>query len=331
MDDFSGLVSVIIPFYNAPRLHFAVESILSQTYQNFELLLVDNNSSDGSRQVARRFKSKDDRIQVLTEVRQGVVFAMNTGIERSSGEYIVRMDADDVSYPDRIAVQLELFRSEPSLSVVSGFVDYVGKTENEGFRVYVDWLNEIKTDEEIKRNQFVEFPLVNPSIMFKREVFDQFGSFEEGDFPEDYEFFLRLCSKEVPMGKVNQPVLAWHDSDQRLTRTDPRYSTDAFHRIKSKYLADWLSTNNPHQPHVLIWGQGRVSRKRSDYLREYGVVIQGYIDVVKKAGVIHYEDIPDSKTCFILSYVSNRGAREEIKSYLESKGYEEGVNFILAS
>ena len=155
--------------------------------------------------------------------------------------------------------------------------------------------------------------------------------YEEGDFPEDYEFFLRLQQHNVMMQKVHATVLRWVDSSNRLTRVDPRYSTDAFFRIKAKYLANWLAVNNPHDPYILVWGAGRVSRKRSAYLKAYGVKIQGYIDVVKKKGIIHFEDIPSKEMCFIVSYVSNRGARDEIRSFLVTRGYEEGVHFIMAS
>ncbi len=331
VDNRSRLVSVVIPFFNAPRLSLAIESILHQSYTDFELLLVNNNSDDDILEVAERYAAKDNRIQVLHESQQGVVFAMNKGIMHSKGAFIMRMDADDISYPDRITNQVEAFDSDPFLQVISGLITYEGSQENEGFRMYVEWLNYIKTDEEIKLNRFVEFPLANPSIIYKKEVFQAYGLFEDGDFPEDYEYFLRLCSKNVVMGKVNRQVLKWHDSNQRLTRTDPRYSHDSFYKIKARYLADWLAISNPFHPKVLIWGEGRLSRKRSNHLKDYGIEIQGYIDVIRKPDVIHYKSIPDPKSCFIVSYVAYRGARDEIRNYLLSKGYKEGANFILAS
>ena len=92
----SPKVSVILPFYNAENtLSKAVDSILLQTYNNFELLLIDNNSTDKSLYIVKDFIKKDHRIQLLTEERQGVAFAMNKGIDFSNGEYIARMDADD--------------------------------------------------------------------------------------------------------------------------------------------------------------------------------------------------------------------------------------------
>jgi len=324
------LVSVIIPFYQSPNLPTAIQSILVQTFQDFELILVDNNSPTEVHKKAVVFL-EDSRVKIIREPRQGVVLAMNKGIQLARGRYIARMDADDYSYPDRLEKQVEALGSDAALGVVSGPVKYEGPKQNEGFRIYVDWLNTILSNEEIRTNQFVEFPLANPTLMFKKHVFETYGLFKEGDFPEDYEFFLRLQKAGVKMTKVDSTVLKWRDSENRLTRTDTRYSIEAFFKIKAKYLANWLQKNNPHYPDILVWGAGRLSRRRSEYLVEYGIKITGYIDIKIKNETIYYEDIPDASSAFIVSYVANRGARDQIRSYLVERGYQEEKQFILAS
>ena len=327
--DLNPTVSVIIPFCNAPHLNRAIRSILDQTFHDFELILVDNASDDGTSEIAKEYAIRDKRITLISEARKGVVWAMNSGIEAARGAFIARMDADDYSFPERLQWQLSEFTSDPSLGLVSGQVDYVGS--NEGFRLYVDWMNEIVDENDIRQNQFVEFPIANPSFMIKRSLFEKIGRFKEGDFPEDYEFFLRLQSLDVKMSKVKEVLIKWYDLPTRLTRTDARYATDAFYRVKAKYLAKWLKKHNPHHPKVLIWGAGRLSRRRSDYLLKYGIDIVCYIDLKIKPGVIHFEDIPDKDTSFIVSYVANRGARDEIRAFLTSRNYLEFRHFILAS
>lgn len=324
-------VSIVLPFYNAPHLSNAIESILNQTFPDFELILIDNGSTDESCKVASEYASTDDRIVLIQEPKRGVVYAANTGIRASKGDYIARMDADDYSFPDRIGGQVEALKHDTTIDVVSGNIEYEGDEKNKGFVAYVNWLNSIITNEEIRMNQFVEFPLANPSLMFRRIVFEKFGVFMDGDFPEDYEFFLRLQSHRVKMTKINSNVLRWRDSNQRLTRTDEKYSHSAFFRIKAKYLALWLANNNPFHPNVLIWGAGRVSRRRSDYLIDHGINISGYVDVKQANNVIHYENVQGPEKCFIVSYVANRGARDEIRSFLSSRGFTEGVNYIIAS
>ena len=326
----SPLVSVILPFYNAPFLREAIVSILNQSFQDFELLLINNDSTDSSLNVAHSF-TNNPKVRVIREDKRGVVYAANTGIVEARGIYIARMDADDVAMEDRLETQVNELESNEHLGVVSGLVEYLGSHENEGFIHYLNWLNSIKSNHEISLNRFVEFPIANPTMMFRKNLFQDFGKYADGDFPEDYEFFLRLQEHGVSMEKVDQVVLKWRDLSKRLTRTDVKYTQEAFFKIKAKYLAHWLKQNNPFHPKVYIWGAGRVSRRRSDYLLGYGIEIDKYIDVKQGKNVLHYEDIPNYDSCFIISYVANRGAREEIRDFLNAKNFTEGINYLIAS
>lgn len=239
------LISVILPFFNAPFLKEAIESILTQTYPNYELILVDNGSTDESSEVADSYQDLPN-VVLVREPMHGVVHAANKGIAVARGEFIARMDADDISIPNRLELQYEHLRRNADVDVVSGLVKYLGSSENEGFTHYVNWLNSILSKKEIYLNQFVEFPIANPSMMFRREIVAKYGAFSDGDFPEDYEFFLRLQSHGVAMEKVNTPILQWRDTPGRLTRTDSKYTNEAFFRIKARYLAQWLKANNPY-------------------------------------------------------------------------------------
>ena len=137
------------------------------------------------------------------------------------------------------------------------------------------------------------------------------------------------------MAKVPDVVLDWYDYPQRLTRTDDRYTTDAFYRIKTHYLADWLQQHNPFYPKIVVWGAGRKSRQRARLLEEKGIKIDAYIDVVRDKTQEHpcifYQDIAPPGQYFVVSYVGNRGQREKIRDFLISRGYQEGMHFILAA
>jgi len=327
---------VILPFYNAENtLQRAIQSILDQTYSDFELILIDNNSTERSNEIAKEVLV-DPRVQLIHEPEQGVVQAANLGMKASSGNYIARMDADDWSYPSRFESQVALLEAEPEVGLVSGLVGYHGEHPKDGFLKYLDWVNEVTKPQEIHLNQFVEYPIVNPSIMFRRELIDKYGAYHEGDFPEDYEFFLRLQQGGVQMKKVKSDVLKWSDLPNRLTRTHPSYTDEAFERVKSKYLTDWLQANNPNFPNIWIWGAGKVARKNSKMLSDRGVRIKGFIEVDKKnqsgdLPVLHFEELPEKPDRFIVSYVAKWGARAEIKQFLLGRGWKEGVDFILAA
>ncbi|MDZ7774998.1 MAG: hypothetical protein U5L09_04970 [Bacteroidales bacterium] len=207
------------------------------------------------------------------------------------------MDADDRMLPSRLALQKSFLDQYPDFGAVGGKVQYVAHhPKTEGFSKYVDWSNRRTSYEDIMKHRFVELPLVNPTAMWRRKVSEKLGAYQQGDFPEDYEMWLRWLGQGVKVGKVNETVLYWHDSYERLTRSDPRYSKEAFHRVRVKYLADYLAKNNPFHPAVWVWGAARQTRRMAEMMEPRGIRIEKYIDVNTKAAigkeVIHYSKIP---------------------------------------
>ena len=330
-------VSVILPFYNAERtLARAIESISKQDFTDFECILVDNNSGDEGPVVARLWEHKDPRFRVISEQRQGVVFASNRGCEVSRGAYLARMDADDVARPGRLGMQTDFLDRNADYGAVAGLVNHVGDPDTTGgFRRFVEWSNSVVTYQEIFNRRFIEAPVVNPSAMWRRETMDRYGLYRSGDYPEDYEMWLRWLDHGVKIAKVPEVVLDWHDSSLRLTRTHPIYRDRAFYEVKSQYLAKWLSEHNPFHPRVWIWGASRISRRRAGILEQKGISIETYIDTKKsrqlEKRVVYYKDLPMAGEGFILTYIRQMDNREKIQGFLRERGYEEGVDYLLVS
>ncbi len=328
-------ISVILPFYNAEKtLKHSAESILNQSFTNFELLLINNNSQDRSSEIAEKLEKSDKRINLLHENKQGVVFASQKGFDCAVSDFVARADADDVWHPEKLKSQHTFLKKHPEIDVVSCRVKYIGNTENEGMRTYVKNTNKYLIHKEIALNRFSELQVINPTILFRKIIAEKFGFYEEGNFPEDYELFLRWIEKGVKYQKLPEILLDWYDSETRLTRTDKRYSFDAFYRIKSEYLFRFLKESNPFFPEIAVWGAGKLSKKRLKYLENKGIKIRYFIDVDQKKinnkTVISYQNIPKPGEVFIVSFVNNRGMRTKIKDFLLSKNYVEGKNFILA-
>ncbi len=330
-------VSVILPFYNAEKtLDRAIKSIAEQCYTNFECVLINNNSTDKSPLIAREWREKDNRFVVVFEERQGVVFASNKGFNFSNSKYVARMDADDFAYPTRLQKQVEFLDNNTEYGAVSGLVEYIPHSEfTAGFKRYVNWSNSIITYDEIIKKQFVEMPIVNPTVMWRRDVANKIGMYRNGDFPEDYEMWLRWLSSGIKIAKILSVVLKWYDSDERLTRTNPIYSDESFFKIKTKYLAEWLRKKNPFYPNVVVWGASKNSRKRAKHLFDYGVEIKYYIDIKPRTNldreVINYKNIQSAKEIFILVYMKQEDARKEIQDFLKDRNFIEGVNYLLVS
>jgi len=342
-------VSVALPCFNAgATLPAALGSLLDQTLDDFEIVAVDDGSTDRTFDVLRAFAARDARLRPIRLPHQGVALAMNAAVAACRAPFIARMDADDLCPPGRLAAQASLLAAAPGLDLVTGRVRFGGDAAAcAGYALHVDWLNSLATAEAIGMNRFVESPLANPSVMFRRAAFERFGGARPNTgplpFPEDYEMWLRWLGAGARVGKTTEEVLVWNDPPGRLSRTAAAYGPQAFARCKAGYLWDWLQANNPRHPEVLAWGAGRESRKRLVPLLALGLRVAGYVDidrrkigqVVHGVRVLPREAVPPHSPAvsvasatpapFVLVNVGSRGAREDILQWLHARGYAPGV------
>lgn len=329
-------VSVLLPVRNAaPTLPAALASIKTQTMTDWELLLIDDGSTDETATIAEQHAFDDDRVRVLRQPPLGLVPALARGLAVARGPFIARMDADDVSHPDRLAAQLDLLIARPEIGVASCLVGFGGDAEaSRGYSEHVAWLNGLITPEAMALARFIEAPLAHPSTLFRRELIERHGGYRDGPFPEDYELWLRWFDGGVRFAKVNRSLYTWNDAPTRLSRTDSRYAPDAFYATKCVWLARHLSlTLRPERP-VWLWGAGRVTRKRFKALESAGCALMGFVDIdPKKIGgsiegrpVRAPAHIPSE--AFVLIGVGNRGARDLILAHLRESGRREGHDFL---
>ncbi|MDA3909873.1 MAG: glycosyltransferase family 2 protein [Bacteroidales bacterium] len=330
-------ISVVLPFFNAQNsLQLAIESVTRQSFKDFECLLVNNNSTDKSVEIATAFVGRDSRFILLNEHKQGVSYASNLGSQHARGVFIARMDADDLAAPNRLKLQYEFLIKNPDFGVVAGHVDFGGDKQNAaGLYRYTEWVNSLKTPEAIALRRFVESPVINPSAMWRKSIEDSLGGYEHGDFPEDYDMWLRWIDAGVKIGKIPETLLQWNDNSTRLTRTDERYSTEAFYQTKAKYLAKSLEKINRHYPKVYVWGASRIMRNRAAFLLTHDIEIEAYIDISEKRKIkenlLFYKDIPSPENAFILVFVPQTELKQEILNFLLKKGYVEGINFLFVA
>jgi glycosyltransferase involved in cell wall biosynthesis len=333
-------VSVIMPVYNAEAtVENALQSICSQTFADLEILVWNDGSTDRTQELLDAAASSDKRIKLLgTSQNNGIVHALRGLTGAATAPLLARMDADDVMHPERLAMQVREMELYPGCDLVSCLVTHGGHAQmQQGYAEYINWINSLQTPEAIRLNRFVESPLAHPSVMFRAALIKQHDGYRDGNFPEDYELWLRWLDAGVEMRKLPQALLQWNDLPGRLSRTHSRYDVNAFHKIKASYLARELS-RIVNGREIWLCGAGRITRKRSNYLLDEGVTIAGYIDVNpalqgKTAGglpVIPPEQIASPRSSFVVSYITNRGAREEIAAMLEQKGFVNGQDYILA-
>lgn len=332
-------ISVVLPVYNAvSSLSTCLDSILNQTLSAWELIIVNDGSTDETGSIADHYAALDQRIRVIHQSNAGVAIAFQNGIDPALGSYIARMDADDVMLPRRLELQYNFLNAHPDFGLVSGFVEFGGSREHQnGYALHVDWLNTLQTHEEIFQARFIESPVANPSVMFRKETWKKYGGPREGNFPEDYEQWLRWLEQGVRFGKVSEPVIIWNDPTTRLTRNDNRYSPEAFARVKTHYVLQEVFRNCNGRK-IAVCGAGRVTRKRyRELLTKLHPMIGCYVDVapqrvgktIEGKPVVNLDSIVDVDANYVLVLTAMHGARDAIKFNLIGKGFEGAKDFVL--
>jgi glycosyltransferase involved in cell wall biosynthesis len=335
-------VAVVLPAYRAAdTLAAALRSVQAQTERDWELVVVDDGSDDGTWSILATFARRDPRIRPLRHrANQGIVPALETALRAVTAPLVARLDADDICRPERLAKQADFLDVHPEIGLVACQVEFGGDREKQaGYALHVDWTNSLTTPGEIRLNRFVESPFAHPSVMFRRDLVNRFGGYRDGPFPEDYELWLRWLDAGVAMAKLPEKLVVWNDPPGRLSRTDQRYSFQAFYETKATYLARWLARHNPHHPDVVVWGAGRETRKRAEHLVRHGICITHYVDIdPRKIGqrihgrpVLGEDQLPRPEEAFVVSYVGSRGAREDIRLRLATRGFREGVHFAMGA
>lgn len=333
-------VSIVLPAKDAAgTLGRALESMLGQSLTDFELLLVDDHSNDATRDIAASFAKSDSRIRILSPPPPGgLIPALRKGTASAIGRFIARMDADDVSRPDRLKQQVDLLESDPGLAACGCRVHAAGVL-GEGMERYVAWSNALLSTTDIERERFVESPLVHPSMVMRAEAFRAVGGYREMGWPEDYDLWLRMIEGGMRIGKHPDVLLDWHDREHRMTRADPRYGGKRFLKAKAHFL-NRLPGSGVRG--FAICGAGPIGKRLARYLLKEGAAIRAFYEVhprrvgeiIHGVPVFHHSRIPAPENSasgadspFLLSAIGQPIGRKRLRNQVSSLGYREGIDF----
>ena len=321
------LISVVLPVRNAAKtVERAALSILQSSFKEIELIIIDDGSTDGSAEIIK--KIIDPRVRLVQQESEGICAAANRGTLEANAPVIARMDADDFSYPLRLEKQFELLHRTKA-DIVGCKVKIIDRNglAVDSMQRYEKWSNSLTKPDEITAMRFVELPIVNPTLMAKREVLEL--GYLKGNWPEDYDLCLRALGQGLQAEKVEEVLLDWIDSNNRLTRKDPRYSPEAFDRCRRTHLLEGPLKNVKK---VNLWGAGQTGKPWLRWLQDKDFKVNRLIEVSqKKIGskihgvpVICPNDLPSPEGIPLIIAVGASGARELIKSELIKKGYIPG-------
>lgn len=207
-------ISVLLPVYNAEKfLPEAIESVLGQSYDDFELIAIDDGSNDNSLEILERYSETDNRIRIISRENRGLTPTLNEGIELAIGEYIARMDADDICIPERFAVQLAFLDAHPEICAVGGQVILI---DEEGRELTPFSLPHNHADIDKSHLSGPGSEICHPAAMIRTKVLEHLGGYNEAnETAQDFDLWLRMA--EVgQLANVDQIVLYYRQHLQSV-------------------------------------------------------------------------------------------------------------------
>ena len=333
----SPALSILLPAYNAAdTLPACLASIARQTVRDWECIVVDDGSTDGTLACARAAAARDARFVVVAAPHRGLVGALTTGLTHCLAPVTARMDADDVMHRERLAAQLRALDDAPALAAVGCHVRIIPRAGlRDGLRDYERWLRTVDSPARVRAEAFVECPVVHPTLAIRSEVLRRFA-YRDQPWPEDYDLILRLLAEGHEVGVVPRRLLCWRDRPTRLTRTGPNYRLANITACKAAFLA---ATFLKHADDYVLWGYGQTGRALARALRTHGKRFSHVIEVhqrrlgqtIQGAPVLPVEALPTLRDRPLVASVAGAHPRQLIRDELNRCGFIETHDYVCAA
>jgi glycosyltransferase involved in cell wall biosynthesis len=328
-------LSVLLPVRNGENvIRNALDSLSRQTFPDFEVLVVDDGSTDGTLEILRAEARSDPRIRVFTQAPAGIVPSLEFARAQARGSYLARMDADDGAFAHRFQRQIELMTSDRRVVLCgSGVAYFPREAVRDGALRYETWINSLTTHEALVRDLFVECTIPHPTFLLRADVAELVGGYRDRGWAEDYDLMLRLWEGGGRFGKVPEVLLRWRESDDRLSRVHEVYSQEAFRRCRVHFLLRTLLRTGRG---VVVWGAGPVGKAFARELMAQGGALLAFADLdPRKVGqevhgvrVVLPEEAVSLAGAFSIAAVGKRGGRDEIRQTLTEAGQVEMRDFV---
>ena len=327
---------------DAHLLPNCLADIENQSMKDYELVVVDDGSTDETPDILKKVSQRDSRIRMIRTESHGIVSALNTGLTECKGRYIARMDADDRMHKTRLVKQLEFIQKNPELELIGCRVE--GFTENgalsESSWQYQSWSNSLISHEQIERDLFAESPIVHPTFFGTSELFEKIGGYIENPWAEDYDIIMRAYGSGAKLGKHPEKLLQKFHAPGRLSRIEAIYKRPAMFDAKTHYLLDFGLLNK--RKGVLIAGSGPTGRQAAQSFAARKVQILGFVDnrpgpperLVKDWPAWGFPNLPPAeflnyfRDALIVMAIGDSKGQVVFSELLRKQGFVENYDFV---
>ena len=221
-------ISVLLPVRNAaPWLDASLGSLWRQTLGDFEVIAVDDGSTDGSGEALERAAEREARLRVVHTPPLGLPAALNRALALARAPLIARQDADDLSHRQRFELQRDFLARHRRVSVVGCRVRLF-PSATAGMRRWVAWHNGLLSHEEMARDALIDSPLAHGTAMGRRRALRGVGGWQDHGWPEDLDLWLRMMAAGHRFAKLPRALYAWRQHPESATHRDPRYRPERF-------------------------------------------------------------------------------------------------------
>ncbi len=255
-------ISILLPFRNAaPWIEETVQSILNQSYEYWELIAVNDHSTDETARLIEEFE--DSRIQIIMNSGEGIIPALQTGLNAATGDFISRMDADDIMPSNKLEALLSA--TEKGRCIATGKVQYFSDfVVSEGYKKYEHWLNERVDQKDHYDHVYRECVIASPNWLAPTKYLREDRIFEQLQYPEDYDMTFLWKKHRYKISTVDVITHFWREHPERTSRNSDVYDQASFFKLK----LDWLRKTEKGKT-LGVFGAGPKGKLVVEQLKEH--------------------------------------------------------------
>ena len=330
---YQPLISILTPLKNT-EVFFSeyLHSILKQSYANWELLIVDDGSTDDCYELVAYYAKLDSRIKLFKNDGVGIIDALKMAFKNSNGDYITRMDSDDIMTSSKLEVMLNLLLTNGKKHLAVGQVRYFSEEGiSDGYERYERWLNGLTLNGKNYSEIYKECVIPSPCWMIHKDDLLACDAFNPNRYPEDYDLAFRFYKHKMKCISCDKVLHQWRDYPTRTSRTHEHYAQNYFLDIKLHYFLELEYDQNRI---LTLWGAGFKGKQIAKLLKKQNIPFIWVCNNPKKIGK-HIYDIElhrfnylselNNPQCIVT--VANEQSQKRIKQHFKANDMKSMIDY----